>query len=124
MPYAFAARLFDATKLGMRVIVAPTDAAPVEITHAALFSPKPAASAVAAARAAEAQEAANKADQARLAAATAAREVARAMAPVRTVERLKLKAEAQLMYVERAVASADSAEAKERARWRHVRNPL
>src|SRR5712671_5577913 len=59
MPYAFARRLFDATKPGMRVIVAPTDAAPVEIAHAALFSPKPGAGAVAAARAAEAQDAAS-----------------------------------------------------------------
>jgi len=35
MPYDFAARLFDATRLGMRVIVAPTDAAPVDIAHPA-----------------------------------------------------------------------------------------
>jgi len=115
MPYDFAARLFDATRLGMRVIVAPTDAAPVEIAHPALFSPKPGAGAVAAARAAEAQDAASKADQARLAAATASRESARAMAPVRAAEKLKLKAEAQLVAAERAVASAGSAEAKERA---------
>src|SRR5262249_45075900 len=33
MPFAFAARLFDTTPLGMRVIVAPADAAPVEIAH-------------------------------------------------------------------------------------------
>ena len=32
MPFDFAARLFDATRLGMRVIVAPTDVAPVEIS--------------------------------------------------------------------------------------------
>jgi lipoprotein-anchoring transpeptidase ErfK/SrfK len=30
MPYGFAERLFDATKLGMRVIVAPSDVAPAE----------------------------------------------------------------------------------------------
>src|SRR6266403_929241 len=71
LPYNFAAHLFGLTKLGMRVIVAPSDAAPVEITHPALFSPKPGAGAVAAARAAEAQDASSKADQARLAAATA-----------------------------------------------------
>src|SRR5229473_1510649 len=87
MPYDFAARLFDATRLGMRVIVAPTDVAPVQIADPALFSSKPGtaavAAAVAAARAAEAAEAASKADQARLAAATASREAARAMLPVR-----------------------------------------
>lgn len=115
MPYDFAARLFDATKVGMRVIVAPTDAAPVEIAHPALFAPKPGAGAVAAARAAKAAEAANKADQARLAAATAAREAARAMMPVRAADKLKLRAEAKLGAAERAVGSAGSAEAKERA---------
>ena len=60
MPFDFAARLFDATRMGMRVIVAPGDAAPVEIAHPALFAPKPGAAALAAARAAEANEAAEK----------------------------------------------------------------
>jgi len=119
MPYDFAARLFDATRLGMRVIVAPTDVAPVQIADPALFSSKPGtaavAAAVAAARAAEAAEAASKADQARLAATTASREAARATMPVRTAEKLKLRAEAQLAAAERAVASAGSAEARERA---------
>src|SRR6266446_5838728 len=115
LPYDFAARLFGATRLGMRVIVAPTDVAPVEIAHPALFSLKPGAGAVAAARAAEAAAAVSRADQARLAAATASRESARAMLPVRAAENLKLRAEAQLTAAERAVASAGSAEAKERA---------
>jgi L,D-transpeptidase-like protein len=110
MPYDFAARLFGATRLGMRVIVAPSDVAPVEITHPALFSPKPGTGALAAARAAEA-EAASKADQARLAAVTASQEAARAMMGV--AENLKLRAEAQLAAAARAVASAGSAEAKE-----------
>ncbi len=115
MPYDFAARLFDATKLGMRVIVAPADAAPVEIAHPALFSPKPDAGAEAAAKAAEAAEAARKADQAKLAAAAASREAARATMPVRTAEKLKLRADAKLGAAERAVGSAGSDEAKERA---------
>jgi len=114
MPYDFAAHLFGATKLGMRVIVAPTDVAPVEIAHPALFSPKPGgAGAIAAARAAEADKAASKADQARLAAVTASQEAARAM--MRVAENLKVRAEAQLVAAERAVASAGSAEAKEQA---------
>jgi hypothetical protein len=115
MPYDFAERLFDATRVGIRVIVAPSDAAPVEISHPALFSPKPGAGALAAARAAEAAAAATKADQARVAAAAASREAARAMPPARAAESLKRKAEAQLAASERAVASADSAEAKEEA---------
>src|SRR6478672_6642137 len=40
MPYDFAERLFGATSLGMRVIVAPGDVAPVSIDHPALFQPK------------------------------------------------------------------------------------
>src|SRR5216683_2509465 len=79
MPYDFAARLFDLTQLRMRVIVAPTDAAPVEIAHPALFMPTPGADALAAARTAEAEDAARKAAQARHAAVTASREAARAM---------------------------------------------
>src|SRR3982075_3557442 len=74
IPFDFAARLFDATAMGMRVIVAPTDVAPVEIAHPVLFQPKPGAGALAAARSAEAEEAARKAAQARLAAGTAYRE--------------------------------------------------
>src|SRR3954451_5026207 len=69
MPFDFAERLFEATRLGLRVIVAPTDAAPIEIAHPALFQPKPGVGALAAARIAEADEAAKNADQARLAAA-------------------------------------------------------
>jgi hypothetical protein len=70
---------------------------------------------LAAARAAEADEAARKADQARLAAGTAFREAAQAMAPVRVAENLKTRAEAQLAAAETALASAISAEAKEQA---------
>ena len=115
MPFDFAARLFDATTMGMRVIVAPSDVAPVEIAHPVLFQPKPGAGTLAAARTAEAEEAARKADQARLAAGTALREAARAMAPVRAAENLKLRAEAQLAAAETALGSAVSAEAKEQA---------
>jgi hypothetical protein len=113
--YDFAERLFDATRLGMRVIVAPSDVAPVEIAHPALFTLKSSAGAVAAARAAEANEAASKADRARLAAVTASREAARATMSARAVENLRLRAEAQLATAERAVTSAASAETKEQA---------
>jgi hypothetical protein len=115
MPFDFAARLFDATRLGLRVIVAPTDVAPIEIAHPVLFPSKPGAGALAAARAAEADEAARKADQARLAAVTASREAARAMMPMRVAENLKLRAEEQLANAETALGSAISAEAKVQA---------
>ena len=113
MPYEFARRLFGMTKLGMRVIVAPTDAAPVEIVHPALFPTRPRAGTVAAARAAEAAEATSKADQASIAAVTASAEVARAV--TRVAENLKLRAAAQLAAADRAVAPAGSAEPKEQA---------
>src|ERR1700726_2813974 len=43
MPFDVAARLFDATQLGMRVIVTPNDVEPVEIADPALFLSKPGA---------------------------------------------------------------------------------
>jgi L,D-transpeptidase catalytic domain len=116
MPYDFAERLFDATRLGMRVIVAPGSVAPVAIDHPALFQPKagPGTLAVSAA-AAEANEAASKADQARVAAMIAYRESALAMVSVHKAEIGKLKAEAQLAAAERAIASAGSPETKGQA---------
>src|SRR3954453_1229750 len=83
MPFDFAARLFEETATGMRVIIAPNDVAPVEIVHPLLFQQKPGSAAMVAARTAEAEEAVRKAVQARLAAATAFREATRAMVPVR-----------------------------------------
>jgi hypothetical protein len=115
MPFDFAERLFDVTRPGMRVIVAPTDVAPIEIAHPVLFQPKPGAGALAAARTAEAEEATRKADQARLAAGTAFREAAQAMVPARVAENLKLRAEAQLAAAETALGSAIPAAAKEQA---------
>ena len=93
MPYDFAAKLFDKTWIGMRVIISPDDAAPVEFSHPALFVPN--AKAVAAAPghaetlAREAAEAAKKADEAKKAAATAAREAASLTASLRKLEWLK-----------------------------------
>jgi hypothetical protein len=101
--------------MGMRVIVAPTDVAPVELAHPLLFQPKPGAAALAAARAAEAQEATRKAAEARIAAGTALREATQARAPVRTAENLKRIAEAQLAAAEAKLGSGISAETKEQA---------
>jgi hypothetical protein len=115
MPFDFAERLFDETRLGLRVIIAPTDAAPIEIAAPALMPSKPGAGALAAARGAEAAEAARKADQAKAAAGTAFREAAQAMRPVREAENLKARAETQLAAAETALGSASSAEAKQQA---------
>jgi L,D-transpeptidase catalytic domain len=110
LPYDFAEHLFDMTELGMRVVVAQTDVAPVSIAHPALFQPRPDAGAASAARAAEAEEAVAKADRARLAAIAASRDVTQAMVPMRAIRNQMLRAEAA---AERAVASAGSAETKE-----------
>jgi hypothetical protein len=115
LPYDFAAHLFDLTKLGMRVIVAPSDVAPVSIAHPALFEPRADARDAAAARVSEAEEAAKKADQARLAALTAWREVAQATMPLRRICNLKRREEERLADAERSITSAASVEAKEAA---------
>src|SRR5258707_911235 len=76
MPYGFAEKLFDKTWIGMRVIISPNDAEPVEFSLPALFVPNREAIAAAPARAEtlarEATEAARTADEAKKAAATAA----------------------------------------------------
>src|SRR6185312_1681004 len=118
LPYEFAERLFDVTRVGMRVIVAPGDAAPTTMAHLGVFPPTSSASAEVAvkAAAAEADEAASKADQARLAAATATREAARASVTMRVLENQKRRAEAKLAAADRAVESAASDEAREAAK--------
>jgi hypothetical protein len=115
LPYDFAARLFELTRLGIRVIVAPTDVAPIEIAHPALFMPKPGAEALAAARTAEAEDAARKAAAARGAAVTASREAGRATMAVRVAENLKRRTEEQLATAEKVLGSAVSDKQKERA---------
>src|SRR6476661_4076127 len=37
MPYGFAEKLFETTRIGMRVIISPNDTEPVEFFHKALF---------------------------------------------------------------------------------------
>jgi hypothetical protein len=115
LPFDFAERLFDMTELGLRVIVAPTDVAPVEMLHPVLLFSKPGVGALAAARTAEADEASRKAEQARFAAGKAFREATQAMVPVRAAETLKLRADAQLATAETALGAAISAETKEQA---------
>ena len=39
MPYGFAEKLFDKTRIGMRVIISPNDAVPADISHPALLQP-------------------------------------------------------------------------------------
>src|SRR5262244_3793789 len=119
MPYDFAENLFDKVKIGMRVIIAPNDAEPVEFSHPALFVPKSEAIAAAPARAQtlarEADEAAKAADQAKSAAAAAAREAAPLTAQLRKLKGLKARADATLAAAEKALAAAKTDQATARA---------
>jgi hypothetical protein len=119
MPYDFAEKLFYKTWIGMRVIISPSDAAPVEFSHPALFVPNAEAMAAARARAEtlarEAAEAAKAADEARKAAATAASEATSFTVSLRKLERLKTRADADLAFVDKALAAAKTDQARARA---------
>src|SRR3979409_155576 len=102
MPFGFAEKLFERTWIGMRVIISPENAEPVEFTHASLFVPNREAIAAAPAKAEalprEAAEAARLADEAKKAAASAARDTAALTASLRKLEGLKKRADAELAY--------------------------
>ena len=119
LPFGFAEKLFDKTQIGMRVVISPNDAAPVEFSHAALFVPNAEAIAAAPARAEplarEAAEAARAADEAKKAAATTARETASLTASLRNLKSLKTRADAELASADRALAAAKTDQAKARA---------
>jgi len=119
MPYDFAEKLFDKTRIGMRVIISPIDAAPVEFSHPALFVPNAEAVAAAPARAEtlnrEAAEAATTADEAKKAAATAVRETASLTVSLRKLEQLKTRADAELAFADKALAAAKTEQATARA---------
>jgi len=119
MPYGFAEKLFDKTQIGMRVIISPGDAEPVEFSHPALFVPKAEAIAAAPAKAEtlarEAAEAAGAADEAKKAAVTALREAASLPASLRKLQGLKSRADAELAYADKILAAAKTDEARARA---------
>src|SRR6266403_4073430 len=119
MPYGFAEKLFETTRIGMRVIISPNDTEPVEFSHPALFVPNREAIAAASAKAEalrrEAAEAAKTADQAKKAAATPARETASLTLSLRKLQGLKTRADAELDYADKALAAAKTDQAKARA---------
>jgi hypothetical protein len=119
MPFGFADKLFDKTRIGMRVIISPNDAAPVEFSHPALFVPNAEALAAAPARAQmlvqEAAQAAKTADEAKKAAAAAAHEAKSLATSVRKLTSLKRRADTELASADRALAAAETDQAKARA---------
>jgi hypothetical protein len=122
MPFGFAENLFDKTRIGMRVIISPNDAEPVEFSHPALLVPKPEAIAAAPAKAEavarDAEEAARTADEAKKAAAKAPRETASLAASLRKLQGLKARADAELAAAAKALGAAKTDEAKARAEER------
>src|SRR5450830_1539493 len=119
LPFGFAAKLFDKPRIGMRVIISPNDAAPVEFSHPALFMPNAeavtAAPAHAETLAREAAEAAKAAVETKKAAATAARETASLTSSLRKLELLKRSADAEFASADKALAAAKTDQAKARA---------
>jgi hypothetical protein len=119
MPYGFAEKLFDKTRIGMRIIISPNDAAPVEFSHPALFVPNAEAIAAAPARAEtmvrEAAEAAKAADEAKKGAAAALREAGALASSLRKLEGLKARADAELASAEKALTAAKTDEARAQA---------
>ena len=119
MPFGFAEKLFDKTRIGMRIIISPDNAEPVEFSHPALFMPKAEAITAAPAKAEtlarEAVEAAKAADEAKKAATKAPRETASLTSSLRKLEGLKARADAELATAEKVLASARTDEAKVRA---------
>src|SRR6202049_3750857 len=107
MPYDFAEKLFDKTQIGMRVIISPNDAEPVEFSHPALLVPNreaiAAAPAKAEALAREAAEAAKAADAAKKGAPVATRETAALTAALRKLEQAKARADAELAHADKVI---------------------
>src|SRR6476469_8843689 len=122
MPYDFAEKLFNKTRIGMRVIISPNDAAPLEFSHPALFVPNAQAVAAAPARAKtlarQAAEAAKTVDETKKAATTAAREAASLTASLRKLESLKPRADAELAFADKALSAAKTDQVKARAEER------
>jgi hypothetical protein len=122
MPFGFAEKLFDRTRIGMRVIISPNDAVPVDISHPALFTPNADAIAAAPAQAEplarEAAEAARAAAETKKAAATAVRETASLTSSLRKLELHKRNADAEVVAAEKALAAAKTDQAKVRAEER------
>ena len=119
MPYGFAEKLFDRTWIGMRVIIAPNDVAPVEFSHPALFVPNAEALAAAPVRAAtlsrEAEEAARAADETKAAAATAVREATSLKAALRKLEQLRARTDGEFKLADRKLAGAKTDDVRAQA---------
>lgn len=130
LPFAFADKLFDKTRIGMRVIVSPDDATPVDFTHPALLVPDAKTVAEAPARSAslnrEVAEAAKSADEATKALKAAEREAEKYKGLLSKAQTAKTKADGELKSIERTLAAAtkDNDAARARAEARKLKAAL
>src|SRR4051794_5010781 len=119
LPFGFAERLFEKTRIGMRVIIAPNDTTPVPFSHPALLVPN--AEALAAARvraeplARAAADAAREDDEAKRVATIAAREAATFTASLRRLELSRRRADAELASADKALIGARTDQTKVQA---------
>jgi hypothetical protein len=104
MPNDFAGQLFEATKVGMRVVVVRDDMSPVEFTHPVLFKPTlPGRRSLAAVKAAAAEAAAKKAQDLKRVASRASREAEDYEERLIVAQERKGLAEAQIEEAERLI---------------------
>ncbi|UPK34118.1 L,D-transpeptidase [Bradyrhizobium sp. 186] len=119
MPFGFAEGLFERTQIGMRVIISPNDAAPVDFSHPALFMPKREAIEAAPNHvdklSGEAEEATRAADETKKAAAAAAKEAAGLPVSLRKLEQQKARADAELVFADKSLAAAKTDQAMAKA---------
>ena len=119
MPFNLAEKMFDKTRIGMRVIISPNDASPVGFSHAKLFTPKAEAITAAPARleklTRDATEAAKSAEAAKKTATAVAREAATLAASMRRLAAAKARADVELALLDKKLATAKSDENKARA---------
>lgn len=106
LPFAFAERIFDLTRMGMRIVVMPHDAAPVEIAHPALFRPQPIGADVATA---PPQSTADQPQKMRLGGVTPDANVPPPTVPPRRLETLRSIAAAKSAEADAAAKKSDAA---------------
>ncbi len=125
MPFGFAGKLFDKTRIGMRVIVSPTDAEPVAFSHPTLLVAKAETVAAAPLRAEtlqrEAADAVRTEAESKRAAAKAAKDTATLKATLRRLEGQKAKADGELASAVKALAAAGTDQARDRAEDRKLK---
>ncbi len=113
MPFGFARSVFNKTRIGMRVIISPNDAAPIDFSHPVLFSPDAEVVAAAPARAdmlkREAAEAVKGFREAKKTDKSMAREVVLQKRLLRRLEKSKKSADTRLRRADKALSTADKA---------------